>query len=137
MGAASAGLMEMTNTDILFFFDKSPASLPLYEAFEERVLAEIEGVRIKVQKTQISFANRRNFAFVSLLPVRRAGNRPEAYITVTFGLAHRVDSPRIDAAVEPYPGRWTHHVLVASAEEIDGELMGWVKEAAAFSRGKR
>ncbi|MDE6880134.1 MAG: hypothetical protein K2P20_02115, partial [Oscillospiraceae bacterium] len=40
-------------------------------------------------------------------------------------------------AVEPYPNRWTHHVLVASAEEINGELMGWVKEAAAFSRGKR
>ena len=124
------------NADILFFFDKLPAALPLYKAFERQVLAEVDGVRIKVQKTQISFANRRNFAFASLLPVRKAVNRPEAYITVTFGLAHRVDSPRIDAAVEPYPNRWTHHVLVASAEEIDGELMGWVKEAAAFSRGK-
>lgn len=125
------------NADILFFFDKLPAALPLYEAFERQVLAEVDGVRIKVQKTQISFANRRNFAFASLLPVRKAVNRPEAYITVTFGLAHRVDSPRIDAAVEPYPNRWTHHVLVASAEEIDGELMGWVKEAAAFSGAKR
>ena len=125
------------NADILFFFDKLPAALPLYEAFERQVLAEVDGVRIKVQKTQISFANRRNFAFASLLPVRKAVNRPEAYITVTFGLAHRVDSPRIDAAVEPYPNRGTHHVLVASAEEIDGELMGWVKEAAAFSGAKR
>lgn len=125
------------DTDIFFFFDKSPAALPLYEAFERRVLAEIENVKIKVQKTQISFSNRRNFAFVSLLPVRRAKDRPETYITVTFGLAHRVDSPRIDAAVEPYPNRWTHHVTVASEEEIDEELMDWVKAAAAFSAGKR
>lgn len=39
--------------------------------------------------------------------------------------------------VEPYPGRWTHHVLVSGTEEIDDELMGWVKEAAVFSAGKR
>ena len=45
--------------------------------------------------------------------------------------------PRIDAAVEPYPNRWTHHVLVASEEEIDGELMGWVKAASEFSKGKK
>lgn len=124
-------------TDILFFFDKSPAALPLYEAFERRVLGEIEGVKIKVQKTQISFSNRRHFACVSLLPVRRAKDRPDPYITVTFGLPRRESSPRVDAASEPYPNRWTHHVTVASEEEIDEELMGWVKAAAAFSAGKR
>ena len=47
------------------------------------------------------------------------------------------NSPRIAAAVEPYPCRWTHHVLIASPAEIDGELMAWVREAAAFSAGKR
>lgn len=44
---------------------------------------------------------------------------------------------RIDAAVEPYPGRWTHHVLIAGTGEIDDKLMGWIKEAAAFSDQKR
>jgi len=75
--------------------------------------------------------------FVSFLPVRKAKERPGAYIVVTFGLGYRVESSRIDGAVEPYPGRYTHHVLISGAEEIDGELMGWVKEAAAFSAGKR
>lgn len=111
--------------------------MPLYEAFEQRVLAEIEGVGIKVQKTQIAFSNRHNFAFVSFMPVRKAGERPDGYIVVTFGLDHRVDNPRIDVAVEPYPKRWTHHVLIAEQEEIDGELMEWVKEAARFSASKR
>ncbi len=125
------------NSDIVFFFEKSPAALPLYEAFEARVISEFPDVKIRVQKTQISFSNRRNFAFVSLLPVRKAEDRPAAFITVTFGLDHRLESPRIDAAVEPYPNRWTHHVMVAAAEELDSELMGWVREAAAFSAGKR
>lgn len=125
------------NPDILLFFERTPAALPLYEAFEERMLSEFPDVKIKARKTQISFSNRRNFAFVSLLPVRRAKDRPAVFITVTFGLDHRVESPRIDAASEPYPNRWTHHVLVASAEELDSELMGWIREAAAFSARKR
>ena len=58
-------------------------------------------------------------------------------MTVTFGLGYRKESPRIDVATEPYPGRWTHHVMVGSAEEIDEELLGWIQEAAAFSASKR
>ena len=127
----------MISGDELFFFDEKPAVLPLYEAFAKRLLAEIDDVTVKVRKTQISFSNRYNFAFVSLLPVRKAKARPETYITVTFGLRYKKESPRIDVASEPYPNRWTHHILIASVEEIDDELMGWIKEAAAFSAGKR
>lgn len=125
------------NQDILYFFDKKPEALPLYEAFERKVFEQVDGVEVKVQKTQIAFSNRHNFAVVSFLPVRKAKERPEAYIVVTFGLGHRVESSRIDVAVEPYPGRWTHHVLISGPEEIDEELMGWVREAAAFSAAKR
>ena len=113
--------------DILFFFQKDPAALPLYEAFEARVLAEI----------QISYTNPRVFAAVSFLPVRKKAQRPDHYITVTLGLNRRLDSPRVDAASEPYPARWTHHLLLSSPEEADDELMAWVREAAAFSAAKR
>ena len=125
------------NADTLLFFEKSPAALPLYQALETRVLAEFPDVKIRVQKTQISFSQRRNFAFASLLPARKAGERPAVFITVTFGLGRRVDSPRIDGSVEPYPNRWTHHVMVSSEEELDGELMDWLREAAAFYAAKR
>ena len=127
----------MISSDELFFFNEKPTALPLYEAFAQRLFAEIDNVTVKVQKTQISFANKYNFAFVSFLPARRAKDRPEPYITVSFGLRYKTDSPRIDAASEPYPNRWTHHMLIASAEEIDDELMDWIKEAAEFSAGKR
>lgn len=125
----------MTDEAILFFAGK-PGALALYEQFERRVLEQVDGVRIRVQRTQISFADRHNFAFVSMLPVRRKAERPEVWITVSFGLRRRLDSPRIDAAVEPYPGRWTHHILISSPDQIDDELMGWVREAAAFSNMK-
>ena len=127
----------MVNGDVLFFFREKMAALPLYEAFAERLSSEIGSARVRVQKTQISFSNQYNFAFVSFLPVRKAKDRPDPYLVISFGLDHRVDSPRIDAASEPYPNRWTHHVLVSAREEIDGELMGWIREAYDFSAGKR
>ncbi|MCI8513855.1 MAG: hypothetical protein HFI93_04395 [Lachnospiraceae bacterium] len=62
--------------NILYFFEGKPEALPLYEVFEQKVFSEVGGVTVKVQKTQIAFANRRNFAFVSFLPVRKAEERP-------------------------------------------------------------
>lgn len=121
---------------VLLFFDKVPDALPLYAELERRILAEYPDTRIKVQKTQISFYNRHLFACVSFAKVRKKADRPDSYIVVTFGLEHRVDSPRIDIATEPYPNQWTHHVLISDLSEIDDELMGWIREAAEFSDRK-
>lgn len=95
----------MQNPDVLFFFEGKPEELALYEEFEKKVLEELGQIKIKVSKTQISFANRHNFAFVSFLPVRKAKDRPAHYLTVSFGLEYQEPSQRIDAAVEPYPNR--------------------------------
>ena len=122
--------------DTLHFFDQHPEVLPLYEALEQQVRAQIPDVQIKVQKTQISFYNRHLFACVSFLRVKRKKDLPPTYLVVTVGLARRLDSPRVAAAVEAYPGRWTHHIVVSAPEQIDGELMGWVQEAAAFAAQK-
>ena len=123
--------------DEMTFFDRHPAALPLYEKLKDSILAEVPDARIEVKKTQISFFTKRMFAAASFAPVRKAKERPDPFLTVTFGLRYRVASPRIDAAAEPYPGRWTHHVMIGSTEEADAELMGWIREAAAFSSGKR
>jgi len=125
------------NTDILFFFNDHMAALPLYERLEGQILEQIPDVKIKVSKTQISFSNKRGFAFVSFNPCRKVKERPEVWMTVTFGLSYRKESHRIDVATEPYPNRWTHHVMVDSEDEINDELMGWIREAAEFSTNKR
>lgn len=122
---------------ILFFFDGNSAALPLYQKFEELVCSAVENVEIKVQKTQISFYNRHMFACVSFAKVRKKSMRPDSYIVVTFGLDHPIHSPRIDAAAEVRPNRWTHHVLISDRSELDDELMGWVKAASVFSEAKR
>jgi hypothetical protein len=96
----------------------------------------IPDTRIEVKKTQISFYSRHLFAAVSFLPVRKAKDRPGSYVTVTFGLPYRKDSPRIDTAAEPYPNRWTHHVMIGGEEELNDELFSWIREAAGFADRK-
>ena len=53
------------NGDALLFFDGKPEELALYEALEARIFSEIENVRLKVSKSQISFYNRHLFAICS------------------------------------------------------------------------
>lgn len=124
------------NSDILSFFGERMNALPIYERLENQIRMQIPDVKIKVAKTQITFAGKRGFAFVSFNPCRKAKERPEIWMTISFGLGYRKASPRIDVAVESYPGRWTHHVMVGTPDEIDEELMGWIWEAAEFADSK-
>ena len=127
---------EYYESDVLFFFDGKPLELSLYQTLFRRLDSAFPEGKVKVKKSQISFYGRHLFAAASL-PVRRKKDWPEHCLVVTVGLNHKLDSPRVAAAVEPYPGRWTHHILVTTAGEIDGELMGWLAEARDFAVSKR
>ncbi len=129
-------LSEHYAADILVFFEGKPVELSLYEGFFDRMCQLFPDAAVKVQKSQISFYERHLFAAASV-PIRRKKTWPEHCLLVTFGLSHRLESPRVAVAVEPYPNRWTHHVLISRPEQIDGELMGWVEEAWSFSQSKR
>lgn len=113
------------------FFDPAPQALPLYAALEQRILSAHPDVRVKVQKTQLTLSARYGFCWAWLPQVRMPARR-EALLGVSFGLGERLDSPRILAAVEPYPAHWTHHLLLDSLEELDEELMSWLEAAYAF-----
>ena len=122
--------------DVLFFFDGKPAELALYETLFRHMEEVFPDASVKVQKSQISFYGRHLFGAVSL-PARRKKNWPEHCIVVTIGLSHPLESPRAAVSVEPYPGRWTNHVLVSEASQVDEELLEWLNEAWAFAESKR
>ena len=88
--------MIMEPEEYLFFAGR-PQALALYELFRRQLLAEVGQVQIKVQKTQITFAGRYGFAFVS-----HPRRKKDVGILVSFGLSHRLDSDRILHVSEPY-----------------------------------
>lgn len=121
--------------DEIAFFNRMPQMLPLYVALREKLERAYPDMDVRVARTQISFRNRHVFAMASL-PWRKVKGWPEAYLLVSFGLPCRKESPRIAQAVEAYPNRWTHHVLVVAEDEIDDTLMSWLDEAFWFSAAK-
>lgn len=126
---------EYYDQDVLRFFDGKPRQQALYETLFTRLEENFPDASVKVQKSQISFYGRHLFAAASL-PVRRRKEWPRDCILVTFGLGTRVVHDRIAVAVEPYPNRWTHHVVVTGEDEVDDRLMDWLRAAWDFGENK-
>lgn len=122
--------------ETLMFFEGHRDALDLYRRFEELLYDTFPKVNKRVQKTQITFSNRHVFACISFARVKKKAELPEGYMVVTVGLAAPLDSERVAVKTEPYPGRWTHHIVVSRQEELDDELFSWIGEAYAFANAK-
>lgn len=128
--------LEASVEEVAFFGGPHAGALPLWLELRARLLAELPDTELRVQRTQIGLVARHVYGAVSFLPALRKAERPDPFLTVTVGLSHRLASPRVAQASEPYPGRWTHHVVLGSADEVDDELMGWLAEAHDFALAK-
>lgn len=129
-------LPEHYEADVLAYFGEHARELELYGALVRRLAEAVPDTAVKVQKSQISFYGRRLYGAASV-PVRRKKGWPPDCLMVTVGLARCEPSPRVTVATEPYPGRWTHHILVTREDEIDAQLLDWLHEAYEFSETKR
>ena len=124
------------DAETLLFFYSHPEALPLYEVLEEKIREVCPEMQKRVQKTQITFTGRYVFAAVSFLRAKRKADMPDPFITLTLGLPCPMESERAAALTEPYPGRWTVHIVIGKKEEIDEELLTWVREAWIFNESK-
>ena len=128
--------MREPDTATELFFEGHEDALPLYLLFEERLYATFPSTHKRVQKTQITFVNRHVFACVSFARVKRKAELPSPYLVVTLGLPYPLESNRVAVKTEPYPGRWTTHLVVGTPEELDDELFCWVEQAYGFAESK-
>ena len=128
--------MREPDLDTLRFFDGHADALPVFLALEEWLYAAFPHVNKRMQKTQITYFNRHVFACVSFARVKRKAELPPGWLVLTLGLPLPLDSERVAAKTEPYPGRWTHHIVLSRAEELDETLRDWIREAYAFADGK-
>lgn len=123
--------------ETLEFLGGNPCRIALFEAAEAAILA-CGASEMAVARTQVSWGNPFKFAFLSKPPrglVSRG--RPEDCLLLSFGLDHRAEHPRIAAAANPYPNRWTHHVVLAEPGDIDETVKIWLEEAYLFAKNKK
>ena len=128
--------MDTATQETLFFFDRHQAVYPLYECFQKKLLARLPESRIKVQKSQISYYNQHLYACISFLKVKRKAELPDDYFVLTLGLSAPLESNRVAAKTEPYPGRWTTHFVISSPSDLDEELFDWIENAYRFAQSK-
>ena len=119
----------MINKEVEAFFTGKPETRALFRAVERKIRA-IGPAIITVTKTQISFATRTQFASIWM---------PQHSLVLSFGCGRQIVHDQIVEAVEPYPGRWTHHVIIAEEADLTDVLDTWLQEAYRFSeiRGRQ
>ena len=108
------------------FFAGHERSQGLFEAVRQAVAA-VGPAEMRVSKSQISFRRRMAFAWV-WMPAQYLG-RDAAPLVLTIGLRRRDPSPRWKEVVEPAPGRFTHHLELYGAGDVDLEVRAWLQEA--------
>ena len=69
-------------------------------------------------------------------PGKKEKELPDPYLVVTLGMSYPLESSRVAVKTEPYPGRWTTHIVLGDEKEVDGELLKWVVEAYDFANTK-
>ncbi len=113
------------------YFQRMPGSEALFYALLKACAAAGDASFV-VQKSDIALGMPRHYAY-AWLPIREIEGRPPVYIVLTLRLKRRLDSPRFVEIVEPYPGRFAHHLILSDPSQLDGELLGWLREAISDS----
>jgi hypothetical protein len=107
------------------------AGRPVARAVFERVRAVAEaagGCDVRVSRSQVAFRRRRGFAYL-WLPDRYLAH-PVAEVVLTIALGRRDRSPRWKEVVHPARAHWIHHLEIQDPADVDGEVIGWLQEAA-------
>ena len=87
----------------------------------------VDPPEIRATKSQVAFrGRRRGFAYV-WWPGRYVHSEVPAVLSIAAG--GRIDSPRFKSVVHPSPGLWMHHLELRSAEDLDAEVAGWLRQA--------
>jgi hypothetical protein len=110
------------------FFAGSPLGLAVYE----RVAATVDedgAAEVRVTTSQVGFRRRRGFAW--LWRPGRYLRSPAAEVVLTVALGRQDGSPRGKGVVHPTGDHWVHHLEVTDPAEVDDEVAGWLREAAA------
>lgn len=119
------------------FFERDDQALQTYLVLRQGILAICPDAEVLVQKSQISFRGPRPFVWVWLPSSRGGKKQPPGSLYFTFGAPCPLLSQRITAATQPYPGRFTHHVLVSGPHEVDQELLDFAALSLSFRNQKK
>lgn len=108
------------------FLDGHPVALSVYEQVHG-CLDALGSNEVRTTKSQIAFRRERGFAYL-WLPGRYLKN-PDAEVVLSIALGREVRSDRFKEIVHPAEHHWMHHLEIHGPDDIDDEVVGWLREA--------
>ncbi len=124
-----------TESAIKQFFKGRDASHSLFVLLRKEI--EVFGKpKVEVSKTQISFGETFKYAWV-WLPQTWIKKRSENGLALTVVTGKKINSPRIEEAVQPKKGYWTHHILINTETDIDDEIREFLRRSYEFALGRK
>ena len=106
-------------------FEGRPLGYEFYQA-ATRVIEQFGDVERRATKSQVAFRRRRGFAYVW---------RPGQYVdsevpaVLSIALPRQLRSPRFKSVVHPSDRVWMHHLELSTVDDIDDEVVAWLREA--------
>jgi hypothetical protein len=101
-------------------------ALSVFERLLAR-LAELGPFEVRTSKSQIAFWRAHGFAYL-WLPGQYLAN-PQAEVVLSIALGREHESPRFKEVSHPAERHWMHHLELHHPDEIDDEVMHWLREA--------
>jgi hypothetical protein len=106
-------------------FSGSPRGLELFRALVE-LLSVPKPPAVHATKSQVAFREKRGYAYL-WWPGRYVDSTVPAVLSIA--LPRRIESDRFKEVVNPSPGVWMHHLELHSLDELDTEVLDWLREA--------
>ena len=83
--------------------------------------------RFEPRRARIAFGRRRGFAFL-WLPGQYL-QHPGAEVVLALALGRHDPSERFKEVSHPATDQWMHHLELHGPDQIDDEVIGWLREA--------
>lgn len=112
------------------FFADHPLGLEVFQKVRSELLS-LGRIDVRVTKSQVAFRRDRAFAYL-WLPGHYL-RKPGAEVVLSIALGREEGSSRWKEVVHPAKEHWMHHLEVNDPDEIDAEVVSWLREAAERS----
>ncbi len=107
-------------------FENYPESQAIFNHLLQ-IIQRTGETTLKVNKSQVAFVRRNPFAW-AWVPARYLRSK-SAPLVLSIAFHKKDASPRWKEIVEPYPGRFMHHLELWSIAAIDDQVQQWIKSA--------
>ena len=114
----------MPTSDVDYHFEaKEPGVKDIYNRLLTS-LKKLGPVKEAAKKSSIHLENKSGFAGV---------HPRKTYINLVIRTSYKIDSPRVQKSEQVSKNRFHHTLKLETVDDIDDELLGWLKEAYQLS----